>query len=131
MLTGRSGFTFSTDALEMAGLPVAQMALEVTTQRTESLSEGVKTNEELVAPDMVTPFFFHWYCGLVPPLTRADVIVTWVPAQTVAAEEVMVAVTGNNGLTIIVTGAETEGLPVAQMALEVSLHVTISLFTGE
>ena len=40
MLTGRLGFTVIVTVLEVAGLPVAQVALEVRTQVTASLFRG-------------------------------------------------------------------------------------------
>jgi hypothetical protein len=54
--------------------------------------------------------------------------VTEVPVQTGFAEGDTVTLTGSSGLTVMVTGAELAGLPVAQVALVVSSTVTTSLF---
>ena len=78
---------------------------------------------------MVTPPFFHWYVG-VPPLVGVAVKVTEVPAHTLVAVGTIVTLTGNNGLTVMVTVLETAGLPVGQVALEVRVQVTTSLFKG-
>ena len=56
--------------------------------------------------------------------------VTLVPAQTGFAEGVTITLTGNNGLTVMVTGVDVDGLPVAQVAFEVRTTVTASLLTG-
>ena len=55
---------------------------------------------------------------------------TDVPAQTGFAEGEMETLTGNNGVTVIVTVLDVAGLPVGQTTLEVSMHVTTSLLTG-
>jgi hypothetical protein len=59
-----------------------------------------------------------------------EVNVTEVPAQTGLAEDVMVMLTGNNGFTVMITGLEIAGEPVAQVALEVRMHLITSLLTG-
>jgi hypothetical protein len=46
------------------------------------------------------------------------------------AEATIVTLTGSTGLTVIVTGAEVAGLPVAQVASEVSTQVTIFPLVG-
>ena len=56
--------------------------------------------------------------------------VTEVPIQTVVADAEIETLTGSNGLTVIVTVLETAGLPVAQVALEVSIQVMVFPFTG-
>ena len=77
-----------------------------------------------------TLFTFHWYAGLVPPLPGVAVYVTEVPAHTELDEAAIETLTGNSGLTIIVTTLDVAGLPVAQDIEEVSTQVTASLFTG-
>jgi hypothetical protein len=77
-----------------------------------------------------TPFTFHWYTGAAPPLVGVAVKVTEVPAQTGLAEGAIVTLTGSNGLTVIVTGADVAGLPDGQTAFDVSTTVTASAFTG-
>jgi hypothetical protein len=56
--------------------------------------------------------------------------VTGVPAQTWLADSAITMLTGNSGLTVMVTMLEFAGLPVAQVALEVSVHETVLLLTG-
>ena len=55
---------------------------------------------------------------------------TSVPAQTGLAEATIVTLTGKLALTVMVTVFEVAGLSVAQVALDVSITVTWSLFTG-
>ena len=50
----------------------------------------------------------------------AELKVTGVPEQTGFAEGKMDMLTGNSGLTVIVTTFETAGLPVAQVAFEIT-----------
>jgi hypothetical protein len=56
--------------------------------------------------------------------------VTEMPAQTGFAEDAIETLTGKFGFTVMVTVFEVAGLPVVQVALEVSTQVTRSLFTG-
>ena len=56
--------------------------------------------------------------------------VTAVPAQTGLASAVIETLTGKLALTVMVMVLEVAGLPVAQVALEVNIHVTTSLFAG-
>ena len=56
--------------------------------------------------------------------------VTALPAQTGLADGETQTLTGRFGLTVIVTAADVAGLPVAQVALEVSIQVTASLLIG-
>ena len=65
---------------------------------------------------------------MVPPFVGVAVKVTDVPEQMVLADAAMLTLTGRFGLTVMVTWLEVAGLPVAQVALEVSIHVTLSLF---
>ena len=55
---------------------------------------------------------------------------TEVPAQTGLAEAAIKILTGKFGLTVMVNTLEIAGLPVAQVALEVKIQVTASLFRG-
>jgi hypothetical protein len=59
-----------------------------------------------------------------------EVNVTNVPGQIVLAEGVITILTGNNGLMIMVIWFEVAGLPSAQVAVEVSTHVTILPLEG-
>jgi hypothetical protein len=56
--------------------------------------------------------------------------VTEVPSQTGLADAATETLTGSSGLTVMVTGIEVAGLPVPQVAFEVKVTVTTSLFTG-
>jgi hypothetical protein len=51
------------------------------------------------------PFFFQWYTGVAPPFTGVAVKVTEVPAQTGFAEATMTTLTGNTGVTVVLTEA--------------------------
>ena len=53
-----------------------------------------------------------------------------VPAQTGLADGETQTLTGRFGLTVIVTAADVAGLPVAQIALEVSSQVIEFPFVG-
>ena len=69
----------------------------------------------------LAPFSFHWYTGVVPPLVGVAVKVTEVPAQMVVPGlAAMLTLTGRFGLTVIVRVFEVAGLPVAQVALDVT-----------
>jgi len=60
----------------------------------------------------------------MPPLTGVAVKVTEVPAQIVPdGLAAMLTLTGNTGLTLIVTVFEVEGLLVAQVAFDVNSQV--------
>ena len=84
----------------------------------------------MVAPGTLVPFSFHRYVGVVPPLVGVAVKVTEVPAQTGLAEAETDTLTGSKGLTVIVTVFEVAGLPVGQVAFEVSTQVMASLLAG-
>ena len=63
-------------------------------------------------------------------MTGEAVYVTEVPAHTGFAEGVTDTLTGSSGFTFMVTVFEVAGLPVAQMAFEVSTQITASLLIG-
>ena len=128
-LTGRFGFTVMVTMLDVAGLPVAQVALDVRTHVTASLFKGTYVNEALFVPTLV-PFTFHWYAGVVPPLVGVAVKVTEVPEHTGLAEAPIVTLTGRFGFTVMVTVLDVAGLPVAQVASEVRIQVIALLFNG-
>ena len=67
---------------------------------------------------------------MVPPLTAVAENVTVVPAQTGLAEGEIDTLTGRFGFTTIVTDPDKAGLPVAQVALDVSIQVIASLLVG-
>jgi len=56
--------------------------------------------------------------------------VTVAPEHTGLTSAAIVTLTGSNGLTVMVTGAEVAGLPVAQIEFEVRSTVTTSPVTG-
>ena len=56
--------------------------------------------------------------------------VTEVPAQTGFADTAMETLTGRFGLTVMVIVFDVAGLPVIQVALEVSTQVITSPLTG-
>jgi hypothetical protein len=58
------------------------------------------------------------------------VYVTDVPAQTGLADAETDTLTGRLEFTFRVTVLEVAGFPVAQVAFDVSIHVTASLFEG-
>ena len=68
----------------------------------------------------MTPPFFHWYNGDVPPFDGVAVKVTEVPAQTGFAETTTETLTCNIGFTVMVTVFEVAGFPEGQVAFEVS-----------
>ena len=67
---------------------------------------------------------------MVPPLVGVAVNVTEVPAQTGLAEAAIDTLTGSKGLTVRVTVFDVAGLPVGQVAFEVSTQVIRSLLEG-
>ena len=73
---------------------------------------------------------FHWYTGLVPPLTGIAVYVTEVPAQTGFAEAAIETLTGSIGFTVMVTVFDVAGFPEGQVAFDVSWQVIASAATG-
>ena len=84
----------------------------------------------MVAPAILIPFTFHWYVGAEPPLMTDEVKLTKVPGQIGLTDGTTVILTGNSGFTIMLTGFEVAGFPVAQIALEVSTHVMALVFAG-
>ena len=68
----------------------------------------------------MTPPFFHWYNGDVPPFEGVAVQVTEVPAQTGFAEAAIETLTGRIGFTVMVTVFDVAGFPDGQVAFEVS-----------
>jgi len=61
----------------------------------------------------------------VPPFVGVAVKVTLVPAQIVVADAAILTLTGRFGFTVIVRVFDVVGLPVAQVALEVSMQATV------
>ena len=84
----------------------------------------------MVAPGAIVPLTFHWYVGVEPPFTGVAVKVTELPVQTGFAEGVTDTLTASSGFTFMVTVFEVAGLPLGQVALEVSTQITASLLMG-
>ena len=63
-------------------------------------------------------------------MTGVAVNVTEVPVQTGLADAVTETLTGSSGFTVMVTVFDVAGLPVGQVAFEVSTQVTTSLLVG-
>ena len=58
-LTGKFGFTVMVMLLDVAGFPVAQVALDVSTQVTTSLLFNVVDVNVVALVPTFTPFIFH------------------------------------------------------------------------
>ncbi len=76
------------------------------------------------------PLTFHWYDGEDPPFVGVAVNVTDVPAHTGLAEAAIDILTGESAVTVIVTVFDVAGLPVAHVALDVSIHSITSPLAG-
>ena len=103
-LTGKFGFTVMVIVFDVAGLPVAQVALEVSCTLIASPFTNVDdTYVTAVSPLIgVTPLY-HWYVGAPPPLVGVAVKVTSVPAHIVLpGAAAIVTLTGKFGFTVIV-----------------------------
>ena len=57
------------------------------------------------------PFTFHWYTGIEPPLVGVAVKVTFVPAQTLALEALMLTLAGVLGVIVNVLVAVASAHP--------------------
>jgi hypothetical protein len=125
-LTARLFVTDIVTVLDVAGLPVAHPMLEVSSQVTASpLFKVLLVNVALFEPTD-TPLTYHAYTGVVPPLTAVAVKVTGVPSQMVpAGEAVMLMLTGCRGATSMTTVLDVAGLPVAQVAFDVTTQATV------
>jgi hypothetical protein len=67
----------------------------------------------------------------IPPLIGVAVNVTLAPGHIAPTGfAAIVTLTGKFGLTVMVIVFEVAGLPVAQIAFEVSIHVTKSVFAN-
>jgi hypothetical protein len=126
--TGSLSVTCIVMALEVAGLPVGQGSLEVIL--TVIMSPWLSVEEVYVAavsPEMGILPLYHWYVGVVPPLTGVAVKVTSVPLQMVPAGEAdMVTLAGRMGFTCMVKAFEVAGDPDWQVSEEVRTQVMTS-----
>ena len=84
----------------------------------------------MVAPAVFVPFIFHWYNGEVPPWVGVAVNVTEFPAHMGFAEAPIDTLTARTGFTVMDRVFEVAGLPVAQVAFDVRIHVMASLLFG-
>jgi len=93
-------------AFEVAGLPVAQDELDVSTQVITSPFTGTTEYVGELDPTF-DPFFFHWYTGLTPGFTGVAVYVTVVPEHTVLPGfAAIVTLTGCDALTVTTVPAD-------------------------
>ena len=118
-LTGTLLLTTIVTGLEVAGLPVAQEAFEVSLQVTTSPFTGLYVKTGLLVPYSI-PLTFHSYAGEDPPFIGVAVKVTGMFRQEGLAEAIIVTPTGWLGLTVMVIEFELAGLPDEQVALEVN-----------
>jgi len=106
------------------------LLLVITTVITSLLAGAINAYVAEVAPLMFTPFFFHWYVGVVPPLVGVAVKFTAVPEQTVVASAEMLTL----GTILVDTVMVTELLVAVAVevhdALLVIKTVITSLFAG-
>ncbi len=84
----------------------------------------------MLAVPAFVPLTDHWYVGDVPSLTGVAVRFTVLPSHTSLSSAAIDTLTGRLGYTVIVTGSDVAGLPVAQGSLEVSDTVIESPFVG-
>jgi hypothetical protein len=66
----------------------------------------------------------------VPPFTGIAEYMTDVPAHTVVALALIARLTGNNGLTAMVTVFEVAGFPMVHVSLEFRIHVIVFPLNG-
>ena len=85
--------------LDVAGLPLAHVKLEVSTALIASPSVGIYAKVGLFIPTVVAPLY-HWYEG-APPFTGMAVKVTVVPAHILLASEEMDTLTGRRAFTVV------------------------------
>ena len=117
--------------LLVAVVGLAQEAFDVITQLTICpFVKVVVVYVALLVPTLL-PFTFHWYDGVVPPLTGVAVKVAEEPAQIGFVPAVCAIVTDgvDTLLTVMVIAFEVAGLPVTPAWLEVMTQVTTSPLT--
>ena len=79
----------------------------------------------------MTPFTFHWYAGLLPPLTGIAVKVTELPGQNGFVEAEMDIPAGRFAFTTIVIEFDVAGLPTGQAIFDVITQEITSPLFGE
>ena len=90
-------FTVMTELLLVAIVVDTQLALEVKTTLIVSFVNNDEVVNTVEFVPTLTPFFNHWYAGVVPPLVAVAVKVTLVPAQMVVPG---LATTATLGVTV-------------------------------
>jgi hypothetical protein len=117
-------------ALLVAVLVDAHVALLVITTVIKSpLAGEVNAYVAEVAPVMFTPFFFHWYVGVVPPFVGVAMKFTAVPVHTVVLLAAILTEGVTAVVTVIVTGLLFTTVADGQTALLVICKVMISPLT--
>jgi hypothetical protein len=126
--TGSLSVTFIVMGFEVAGLPEGHGSLEVIL--TVTISPWAKsdvTRVAPVAPEIRVAPLYHWYVGVVPPLTGVAVKVTSVPLQMVPAGEAdMETLAGRMGFTCMGKAFEVAGDPDWHVSEEVRTQVMTS-----
>jgi hypothetical protein len=108
----------------VAGL--AQAALLVScTVTTSPLARLLLVKVALLVPALLL-FTFHWYTGVLPPLTGVAVNVTGVPVQIVVLPAAIVTEGVTEVFTVMVIAFDVSFCCVKQLALVVSTQVTTS-----
>ena len=101
----RIGLTVMFTVFEVAGEPARHgVAFEVSVQVTASPLLSVLLLKVALFVPALLPLTFHWYTGVVPPLTGVAVKVTEVPAQIVVLSATMLTEAVRIGLTVAVIG---------------------------
>jgi hypothetical protein len=109
----------------------AQTSLLVIITVTTSLSEiVVEVKAADTCPAAFTPFICHWYEGDVPPLVGVAVKVILLPGQ-IEVDDALIDTAGVTELVVIEIALLVAVDDVAQLALEVMITVTWSLFASE
>jgi hypothetical protein len=127
---GRAGLTTIDIPVEMAGDPLRHgVAFEVITTVTTSLLLRTDDVKVLLLVPAFVPFTFHWYIGVVPPLTGIALKVTDVPAQIApAGDAAILTLACRSGLTTMIIPVEVAGDPLRHgVAFDVITTVTTSL----
>ena len=94
------------------------------------VERDVEVNVEETWPGTFTPFTCHWYVGVVPPLVGVAVNVMLLPAQ-IEVDEALIETDGVTELVVIVIILLVAVDVVVQLALDVMITVTWSLFASE
>ena len=92
-----------------------------------SFCDNVELMNWLLLVPAFTPFTFHWYTGLLPPLTAVAVNVTAVPEQMLVCDAVILTA-GVTAGAMLTTIRLDVAVPVpTQLPVTVTWQVTVSL----